>query len=62
MSQSRSVFEKINEEEMLKCQKVFDEFDSKNRGYIDFFDLRLALEKLNITFSHPYVFHKLVAE
>ena len=57
-----SVYEKVRESDIDACKTVFDSFDTKKRGFIDFYDLKLALAKMGIKFSHPYVYHKMVAE
>lgn len=47
---------------MEECRVVFNKYDKRRRGYIDLYDLKKALEEIDIKFSHPYVFHKMVSE
>jgi Ca2+-binding EF-hand superfamily protein len=57
-----SIYEKVRESDIEACARIFESFDVKKRGYLDFFDLKLALEKMGVKFSHPYVYHKMISE
>jgi centrin-2 len=47
---------------MPKTEIVFNKYDVGKKGYIDFYDLKLALEEMGVEFHHGYVFHKMISE
>ena len=44
--------------DMSACIKVFSKFDPKNSGNIDLYDLKPALEQMNIKFAHSFLYYK----
>ena len=58
----KAIQEKFKEVDMDECKRVFNIYDKKRKGYIDLYDLKLALEEVDIKFSHPYVYHKMISE
>lgn len=47
---------------MTKSEVVFNKYDVDRKGYIDFYDLKQALEEMGVEFHHGYIFHKMVSE
>ena len=62
LKKSATIYEKVCESDIEMCARIFESFDTKKRGFLDFYDLKLALEKMGIIFSHPYVYHKMISE
>jgi Ca2+-binding EF-hand superfamily protein len=58
----KSVYEKVQESDIDMCQKVFLEADKQNKGYITYFELKLALEKCGVSFFYSQCFHKMISE
>ena len=44
------------------CRKAFAIYDKNDIGYIDYFDLKDALEKMDIQFKHGYVYFKMIQD
>ena len=51
-----------HERDIQACRKVFSTYDTQDSGFIDYYDLKDALEKMNITFSHSYVYFKMITD
>ena len=58
----KSVYQKIMEIDIDLCQKVFREYDIHNTGYINYYDLKAALEKVGVSFYYSQCFHKMISE
>ena len=58
----KSVYEKVMESDVELCQKVFRQFDTENKGQINYFQLKNALELVGITFYYSQNFHKMISE
>ena len=50
------------ERDIQTCRKVFATYDTNDTGHIDYYDLKDALEKMNISFSHSYVYFKMITD
>ena len=57
-----SVFTHIDESDLNHCRQVFEKYDVKNQGYIDYYDLKEGLHEVGIDFNHPNVFYKIISE
>ena len=58
----KSVYEKVMETDVELCQRVFKKFDTEDKGYINYFQLKNALEQVGIVFYYSQNFHKMVSE
>jgi Ca2+-binding EF-hand superfamily protein len=47
---------------MPNTEVVFNKYDVGRKGYIDFYDLKLALEEMGVEFHHGYIFHKMISD
>lgn len=54
---------RLTEQQIEKCKKVWDELlVGEDRDTINYLELKVCLEKLDIEFEHMNVFHKLLTE
>ena len=42
--------------------RIFDKHDSGSKGYLTFYELKFALAEVNVHFSHPYIYYKLISD
>ena len=57
-----TVCDELSTEDIAKAQLIFNKYDKNRRGWIDFYDLKPALEVMGIFFHHPYVYHKMISD
>ena len=58
----KSVYEKVMESDVQLCQRVFKKIDVEEKGYIDYFQLKDALEQVGVTFYYSESYHKMISE
>ena len=58
----KSVYEKVMESDVGQCQRIFKEYDIHKQGFINYYDLKAALEKCGIKFYYSQCFHKMLSE
>lgn len=62
LDRHKSIYEHIMESDTENCQRVFNSYDKDGRGFIDYYDLKQALEEVGIHFSHPNIYYKMLAD
>lgn len=58
----KSVYAKVMESDIDLCQRIFQQFDTQGKGYINHFDLKDALAQVSIEFFYAQCFHKMISE
>ena len=57
-----SVFGKALEQDIDECARIWNEIDEKNKGFINYHELKMGLERAGIEFTHENVCHKLLSD
>jgi len=57
-----SIYKSITEGEIETCSRVFHDLDEDERGWINQYELKIALERVNIQFPYDNAFYKLISE
>ena len=45
-----------------KYYTVFDKNDKDGKGYLNYYELKFALDDMGIEFAHPYIYYKMVSD
>ena len=61
LKRRKSVYEKVMLSDVELCQRVFKTYDTQNKGYIDYFQLKRALEEVGVHYYYSQNFHKMVS-
>ena len=57
-----SIFGKAFERDIDICAKIWNDIDEKNKGYINYHELKMGLARVGIEFTHENVCHKLLSD
>ena len=58
----KSLYEKIQGSNVDRTSQVFRQFDKENTGYINYYELKPALELLGVSFYYSQCYHKMISE
>ena len=45
-----------------RYNKIFDKHDTDKKGWLSFYELKFALSEVDVHFSHPYIYYKLISD
>ena len=48
--------------DVKRYNKVFEQHDIDQKGFLNFYELKFALADVGVNFSHPYIYYKLIQE